>query len=143
MPSVHRSALVAHSAQSMFDLVNDVEAYSEFLPGCTESRIISQSDNTMKASLLVAKAGVKQWFTTENVLEPATRINMQLVDGPFKRLSGGWTFSALSESACKIELDLEFEFSNKLIEMAFGKIFNSLTASMVTAFTERAKVVYR
>lgn len=142
MPSIQRSALVAFSAQAMFDLVNDVEAYPQFLPGCTDSRIVEHTQDKMKASLLVAKAGVKQWFTTLNQLEPAKRIEMTLVDGPFKYLRGGWTFNSLSDKACKIELTLEFEFSSKLAEMAFGKIFNSLASSMVNAFTERARAIY-
>ncbi|HCB16545.1 MAG: type II toxin-antitoxin system RatA family toxin [Pseudomonadota bacterium] len=142
MPKIQRSALVAYSAQSMFDLVNDVESYSEFLPGCSDSKIVSQQGNAMQAALLVSKAGIKQWFTTQNVLDPAQSISMTLVDGPFKQLSGGWTFSSLSESACKIELSLQFEFKNKMIELAFGKVFNSLAASMVNAFTQRAKLVY-
>ena len=75
-------------------------------------------------------------------LHMSKSIQMQLIDGPFRSLTGGWTFSALSEEACKIELNLEFEFSNKLAEMAFGKVFNSLATSMVTAFTERARSVY-
>ncbi|MEW9796661.1 type II toxin-antitoxin system RatA family toxin [Alteromonas sp. CYL-A6] len=139
MPSIQRSALVAKSAQAMFDLVNDVESYPDFLPGCADAKVLEHDSNTMKASLLVAKAGIKQWFTTHNQLINGERIDMQLVDGPFKRLSGGWTFSSLSESACKIELNLEFEFSNKLAEMAFGKVFNTLTNNMVAAFTERAR----
>ncbi|MAI39310.1 MAG: type II toxin-antitoxin system RatA family toxin [Alteromonas sp.] len=142
MPSIHRSALVAHSAEAMFNLVNDVESYPKFLPGCADSKILNNTEQAMSASLLVSKAGIKQWFTTENVLYPAERIEMQLVDGPFRSLSGGWTFSALSDEACKIELNLHFEFANKLAEMAFGKVFNSLASSMVTAFTERAKSVY-
>ena len=142
MPSIQRSALVAHSAEAMFNLVNDVAAYPQFLPGCSDSKILEASHDVMKASLLVAKAGIKQWFTTHNVLEPGKRIDMQLVDGPFRSLNGGWTFSALSEDACKIELNLEFEFSNKLAEMAFGKIFNSLASNMVQACTERARSVY-
>ena len=142
MPSIQRSALVAHSAQAMFDLVNDVESYPDFLPGCQDSKVLEHTAEEMKASLLVAKAGIKQWFTTHNTLIPASRIDMHLVEGPFKRLTGGWTFSALSEDACKIELNLEFEFSNKLAEMAFGKVFNALAASMVNAFTERARSVY-
>jgi ribosome-associated toxin RatA of RatAB toxin-antitoxin module len=142
MPSIHRSALVAHSAEAMFNLVNDVESYPKFLPGCADSKILNNTEQAMSASLLVSKAGIKQWFTTKNVLYPAERIEMQLVDGPFRSLSGGWTFSALSDEACKIELNLHFEFANKLAEMAFGKVFNSLASSMVTAFTERAKSVY-
>lgn len=126
----------------MYDLVNDVEAYPAFLPGCSDSKIEQRSDDAMVASLLVAKAGIKQWFTTRNLLEPANRIDMELVDGPFKNLSGGWRFSALSDSACKIELNLQFEFSSKLAEMAFGKVFNTLATNMVNAFIDRAKAVY-
>ena len=133
---------MAHSAEAMFNLVNDVVSYPEFLPGCTDSKILDESAESMKASLLVSKAGIKQWFTTHNKLVTGQRIDMQLVDGPFRSLSGGWTFSALSEDACKIELNLEFEFTNKLAEMAFGKVFNSLASSMVAAFTDRARSVY-
>ncbi len=142
MPTIQRSALVNHSAQAMYNLVNDVESYPEFLPGCKDSKIVEQGPDSMQASLLVAKAGVKQWFTTKNILHPARHIDMQLIDGPFKQLTGGWTFSPLSDEACKIELNLQFEFTSKLTEMAFGKIFNALAASMVKAFTERAKQVY-
>ena len=67
---------------------------------------------------------------------------MDLQDGPFKKLSGGWTFSELAEDACKIELDLEFEFSSSLAQAAFGKVFSSLANGMVIAFTDRAKEVY-
>ena len=142
MPSIQRSALVAFSAESMFQLVNDVESYPEFLPGCAQSRIDAQSENAMRASLLIAKAGVKQWFTTQNALTQNSKIDMQLVDGPFSHLSGGWQFTPLSESACKIELQLNFEFSSRLAQAAFGKVFNSIAASMVDAFTRRAKEVY-
>lgn len=142
MPSVQRSALVAFSAESMYRLVNDVEAYPDFLPGCAQSRIYEQSESKMRASLLIAKAGVKQWFTTENTLDEPQRIDMQLVDGPFSHLSGGWQFTALSDSACKIELNLQFEFSSRLAQAAFGKAFNVIAANMVDAFTRRAKEVY-
>ncbi len=71
-----------------------------------------------------------------------SQIQMQLESGPFKALSGGWTFVPLSDEACKVVLSLDFEFSNKIVEFAFGKIFNELTAAMVGAFTQRAKQVY-
>ncbi|MNE85515.1 Ribosome association toxin RatA [compost metagenome] len=67
---------------------------------------------------------------------------MQLVDGPFRSLMGGWHFTPLSPEACKVELHLDFEFTNKLIELAFGKVFKELAGNMVQAFTQRAKEVY-
>ena len=143
MPSIQRNALVPYSAEQMFDLVNDVDKYDEFLPGCETSTVLSQSDEQMKASMVISKVGVRQTLTTINQLERGKYIKMDLSDGPFKSLKGGWTFTPLSDEACKIELNLDFVFSNKLMEMAIGKVFNSLANSMVSAFSQRAKEVYR
>jgi len=142
MANVSRSALVAYSAESMFDLINNVELYPEFIPGCAETKVLLQDNDNMRASLLISKGGVKQWFTTHNTLKRGEFIQMNLVDGPFSRLTGGWTIKSLSESGCKIELNLDFAFSSKIVEIAFGRVFNSIAANMVVAFTERAKQVY-
>ncbi|WP_217437160.1 type II toxin-antitoxin system RatA family toxin [Serratia fonticola] len=142
MPQISRSALVPFSAEQMYQLVNDVHSYPDFLPGCTGSRVIAASPNEMTAAVEVAKAGISKTFTTRNTLLDNQSINMQLVDGPFRKLIGGWQFTALSPEACKVELHLDFEFTNKLIELAFGKVFKELAGSMVQAFTQRAKEVY-
>ncbi|MEZ9501151.1 SRPBCC family protein [Vibrio sp. 10N.286.51.B11] len=142
MPKVTRSALVSFSADQMFSLVNDVARYPEFLPGCSGSRVIESSDSAMVASVDVSKAGISKTFTTSNRLADGAEILMELVDGPFKKLQGGWYFTPLDDQACKVELKLEFEFSSRMIEMAFGKVFNELTSNMVSAFTQRAKQVY-
>ncbi|MGY3688002.1 SRPBCC family protein [Vibrio coralliilyticus] len=142
MKQVSRSALVSFSAEQMFKLVNDVASYPEFLPGCSGSRVIESSGSAMVASVDVSKAGISKTFTTSNELVSGEAILMNLVDGPFKTLKGGWFFTALDDKACKVELKLEFEFSSKMIEMAFGKVFNELTSNMVNAFTQRAKQVY-
>lgn len=143
MKQVSRSALVSFSAEQMFNLVNDVARYPEFLPGCSGSRVIESSEQSMVASVDVSKAGISKTFTTSNVLVTGEVIVMHLVDGPFKTLRGGWYFTSLDEQACKVELKLEFEFSSKMIELAFGKIFHELTSNMVNAFTKRAKQVYQ
>ncbi len=143
MSQIRRSALVSFSAGQMYALVNDVSRYPEFLPGCSGSRVLEHNQSMMKASVDVSKAGISKTFTTLNQLTPGLSIVMELVDGPFKSLSGGWYFTKLDESACKVELKLDFEFSSKLVEVAFGKIFNELTGNMVSAFVQRAKQVYQ
>ena len=142
MPTISRSALVPYSAEKMFNLVNDVLAYPQFLPGCVGSQIIDTSESTMTAKVDVSKAGIQKSFVTKNQLVDQNRIDMCLVKGPFRKLEGGWVFTSLDENACKVELNLNFEFSSKLIELAFGKIFRDLTGNMVQAFTLRAKDVY-
>jgi ribosome-associated toxin RatA of RatAB toxin-antitoxin module len=126
----------------MYDLVNDVDSYPEFLPGCSGAEVLEHNEDMMKASVDVSKAGISKTFTTINRLSKDSVIMMELVDGPFKSLKGGWYFTMLDECACKVELKLDFEFSSKLIEIAFGKIFNELTNNMVDSFTRRAKQVY-
>jgi ribosome-associated toxin RatA of RatAB toxin-antitoxin module len=142
MPTISRSALVMHSVEEMYQLINDIAAYPAFIPNCGDSKVISQEGDTITASLLVSKGGLKKWFTTKNTLVSNEQVQLTLVDGPFNRLTGSWTLKALSDEACKISLDLDYEFSNKVFDIAFGRVFNTLTNNMVQAFTERAKVVY-
>lgn len=143
MPKVDRSALVPHSAEQMYELVNDVLTYPEFLPGCVGSRIISKSETHQKAAIDVAKMGIKKTFATSNTMVPGREINLELLEGPFKDLKGRWDFIPLADDACKVIFHLEFEFNNPLIDFAFNKIFSELMGSLVQAFIRRAKEVYR
>jgi len=142
MPSISRSALVMYSVDQMYQLINDVLAYPQFLPDCSNSKIISQNESSVTASLLVSKAGLKKWFTTKNTLVSNQQVMLELVDGPFNKLQGYWLLTPLSEDACKVSLDLEYEFSNRILDLAFGRVFNHMTNNMVQAFTQRAKQVY-
>jgi ribosome-associated toxin RatA of RatAB toxin-antitoxin module len=130
------------STEQMFLLVNDVGAYPEFLPGCIGSQIHELGEGFMTASVEVAKAGITKRFTTRNQLDAYHQIKMELVDGPFRHLTGWWTFTALDVDACKVEFDLDFEFTSTLIDVVFGQIFRDLVSNMVLAFSHRAKVVY-
>lgn len=142
MPAINRSALVMYSAEQMYQLINDVLAYPIFLPDCSNSKIISQTENSVTAALLVSKGGLKKWFTTQNTLVSNEEVQLELVDGPFKKLQGSWKLLPLSDDACKVSLELEYEFSSKMFDIAFGRVFNHLTNNMVQAFTQRAKDVY-
>lgn len=142
MTQVDRSALVLHTAEQMFDLVNDVESYPQFLPWCSGTTLIESTDETMQASLQVAKAGLKYSFTTRNELKRPEMIRIELVEGPFSSLSGLWTFKPLSDEACKVSLSLQFDFSGKLASLAMSKVFNQMATTMVDAFVNRADQVY-
>ncbi|ASJ97446.1 type II toxin-antitoxin system RatA family toxin [Shewanella marisflavi] len=142
MPKISRSVLVRFSAMQMYELVNDVESYKEFLPGCVGGKVLEFDGKTMLASVDVSKAGISKTFTTRNQVIPGKRIELELENGPFKHLHGRWEFTELTEDACKVDFELSFEFSSPIADMAFGKVFKELMSSMVTAFTSRAKVVY-
>jgi len=143
MTSITRSALVMFTAEQMFDLVNDVESYPEFLPGCAATELLSKTDEELQATLTISKAGVNQSFTTKNLLTYPYRMEMTLVDGPFSRFVGVWHFDRLSDEACKVSLDMDFEVTNKLAGIALGAVFKQVAGSMVDAFVNRANKIYK
>ncbi len=143
MKKITRTALLPYSAQQVFDLVNDVAAYPEFLPWCGGAEVLSESASEMQAKVTIAKAGISQTFATRNHLVPGKRIEMHLVDGPFKSLRGEWEFKVLDVDACKILFEVEFEVSSGILNAAIGPIFEQISNTMVDSFCERAKQVYR
>ncbi|QOR40501.1 type II toxin-antitoxin system RatA family toxin [Billgrantia diversa] len=142
MPMVNRSALVRHTPRDMFELVNDFERYPEFLPGCRRARLLERDESHLIGEMTLGRAGLEQSFTTRNDLIEPERIEMSLVSGPFKRLRGRWLFLPMGEGACKVCLELEFEFANRLMGMAFGKLFQQVAGQLVDSFTRRADELY-
>jgi ribosome-associated toxin RatA of RatAB toxin-antitoxin module len=142
MTVVRKSALVKFSAQQMFDLVNDIESYPKFLPWCSGSRILKREDDMVEAELIISKGGFNKSFSTRNKIDKGGRITVSLLNGPFSYLEGVWNFMPLREDASKISLDLEFEMSGILANLAFGTVFNQICNTMVASFTDRAKEVY-
>ncbi|MCW4151421.1 MULTISPECIES: type II toxin-antitoxin system RatA family toxin [Halomonadaceae] len=142
MPTVNRSALVRHTPKQMFDLVNDFERYPEFLPGCRRARLLEHDADHLIGEMTLGRAGVEQSITTRNDLFAPERIEMSLVSGPFKRLKGRWQFIPMGDGACKVSLDMEFEFANRLLGMAFGRLFQQIAGQLVEAFTRRADEIH-
>jgi ribosome-associated toxin RatA of RatAB toxin-antitoxin module len=142
MATISRSALVPHSAEQMFELVSDVDRYRDFLPWCGDSEVLFRGEDEMKARIVISKAGVEKSFTTLNRLQRGKMMEMRLIEGPFKHLDGFWRFQPLKEDACKVSLDLDFEFSSRLLTIAFGKVFVQIANSLVDAFVKRAQEVY-
>jgi ribosome-associated toxin RatA of RatAB toxin-antitoxin module len=142
MASVEKTVLVAHSAEQMFNLVDCVENYPAFLPWCGGASVVKVDEDRVHATVHINYHHIKQSFTTENRRTPPHQIDMTLQDGPFRHLDGRWRFIPLSESACKIEFRLNYEFSNRLLEKLVGPVFHFIANSFVDAFIHRAEKVY-
>lgn len=142
MPIINHSLTVPHSVSEMYQLVNQVEDYAKFLPWCKESNVLSRSEDEVRATLVLTTGGFQKAFTTCNRLQHDKMIEIRLVDGPFHRLEGFWKFDGLENGHCRISLDLEFEFSSKLLALAFGPVFNQVANTLIEAFRKRAAEVY-
>jgi len=136
MARVNRSALLPYPAADVFGIVNDVTRYPEFLPWCSEASIIEQSIDEVVAALSLSASGLTETFTTRNRLIPFEKIEMVLVSGPFRSLSGGWTFTRLGDQGCRVELSLDFQFSG--MKSLLNRVFSRAADQMVDAFCLRA-----
>jgi len=142
MPSIKKSQVIGYTQEQMYALVNDIPNYNQFVPWCVESRVLNQNDEEIRATLGFAAKGLHKSFTTLNRLHPHKMIEIRLVDGPFKHLEGFWQFDKVDENTSRVSLDLEFEFSTRLLGIMFGPIFNQVASTLVEAFCKRAKAVY-
>jgi len=142
MPNIHKSALVPYSTAQMFTLVDDIDSYAQFLPWCRSSQVLTRSEDEVRATLEIAHGSLRKSFTTCNRYQKDKIIEMRLEEGPFRHLEGFWRFDVLGEQASKVSLDLDFEFSSKLVGLAMGPVFSQIANSLVDAFTKRAVQVY-
>ena len=145
MIRIERSALLPYSAEKLFDLVNDVSAYPQYMDGCVNAIVLSHSESVMEARLELRKGGISQRFATRNQLEKPHKIVMELLEGPFDSLHGEWTFKTLAQDACKVSLHLQFQAQKSspgVAHKAAGKLFESVAGNLVDALCKRANSLY-
>lgn len=148
MAEISRSALLSYPVKQMFDLINDIAAYPQYMEGCVGTEIIDSGEGYMQARLDLAKAGFQHSFTTRNTLHEAAnnaphRVEMELVDGPFSHFAGLWTLLPLGDGACKVSLELRFTLASKVLGAASKSLFNSMADNLVNALVKRAHHLYK
>ena len=142
MRRVNRSAHVPYSSAQMFDVINDVDRYADFLPWCVSSKMLQDENNIMVARLVIARGGLKHSFSTRNVHKRPDSIQIELLKGPFSKLSGLWEFTQLGEDGCRVHMDLSFDFDSRVMNMTLASVFNVAADTMVDAFCDRADELY-
>lgn len=142
MTVIQRSALLPYTADQVFQLVDDIEAYPQYMDGCVGAQVLSRDNGRVDARLDLARAGITQSFATRNLLQPPHTIELELLEGPFDSFSGRWHFRALGDAACKVSLDLEFTLGSSVLGAVAAKLFNSVTSHLVDSISDRARQLY-
>ena len=142
MRKISRSALVPYSAKQMYVLVEDVESYPQFLPWCGAATLHWRDGDVLEGSVEMHIAGLRRSFRTRNRMREYEAIDMELVEGPFSHLIGGWQFRALDDIGCKVSLDVEFEVRSRTTNRLLGRYFEDICNSLVDAFVRRAQDIY-
>ncbi|MBU0537742.1 MAG: type II toxin-antitoxin system RatA family toxin [Gammaproteobacteria bacterium] len=142
MNEIRRSALLPYSADVIYQLINDVEAYPQYMDGCVGAEVLAHTDDTMDARLDLSRAGIRLSFVTHNTLTPGRSVRLKLIDGPFENLTGEWSLLALGSDACKVSLHLQFALANSVVGIATRQLFNSVANNLVDALVKRANEQY-
>lgn len=142
MITIERSALVPYSSMQMYALVDDISQYPEFMHGCIAAEEISRTPDELVGKLTLGKAGMRYSFTTRNTLTPGERMDMSLVEGPFRSFSATWHFKALTPEACKVSLQMQFDLTGGLLGIAMEKLFQHSANSLVDELVQRADKIY-
>ena len=138
MVTIKKNAIVPHSSAKLFELVDNVEDYPDFLPWCGDAKVIARTNEITRATILINYKGVKQTFTTENVKTYPKQMLIKLIDGPFKKLEGRWQFIEIEAGACRIELELHYEFSNIILDKLISPVFNMIANTFIDHFVAQA-----
>ncbi|MBE9609422.1 type II toxin-antitoxin system RatA family toxin [Chitinilyticum piscinae] len=141
MQCIRKAVLAPYSAQQMFDLVVRCEDYPKFLPWCGGVEVHERTADMLDVTVRIEFLKVSSFFRTRDQLSE-NRIVMEFVDGPFRQLAGIWQFTPLMEDACKVEFELDYEFSSKALEAVIGPVFNKITSTFVDAFVRQADKLY-
>lgn len=142
MADVKKQVLIEFTPAQMFELVDRCEDYPLFLPWCGGTEVHERTDKATVATLFINYHGLKAHFSTENEKEYPTKMKIRLREGPFRHLDGHWHFIPLGEHACKVDFNLHYEFSSKLLEKAVGPVFSHIANTFVDAFVKRAQQIY-
>ena len=142
MPRHSEARCLPYTPEQMFDLVADVQRYSEFLPWVTAIRVRSDSATEMVADMIVGFKGLRESFTSRVVKERPSRLHVEYLDGPLKHLSNDWSFESDGAGGVKIEFEVDFAFKNKLFEALAGAMFDAALRKMIGAFDARAAELY-
>lgn len=153
MPQHQESRDLPYTARQIFDLVADIESYPKFLPWNSAARIKSRrmradGAEELAADLVISFKVFRERFGSRVVLwpqDPETgtwRIDTEYLDGPFRHMKSGWTFTDRLEGGCKVDFFVDFEFRNAILQKLIGVVFHEAMSRIVRAFDERAKALY-
>lgn len=143
MIEIRHRLFSVYSAEILYELVNDVEAYPFFLPWCRSVIIQEQGERYKQAEIEIVYSGLRKTFITRNTLWPTKQIDITWVKGgAFQYLAGQWQFTALANEGCQVDFNLQFAFRSKWVGRLIYPLAQHLSHKLTQAFIDRAEQLF-
>ena len=137
-----------YSKKNLVELVLKIDEYKEFLPWCTNSKILTinkiRQDLNIIADLEIGFNSFKEIYTSNVVYNhEKSLIEVTCLKGNIKKLLNIWEFKSIDEKSCSIEFFIDIELKNPIINILFNKFFNYGFDKILDSFELRAKQTIR
>ena len=139
--------ILPYAPRQLFELVGDVERYPEFVPWVTSLRVWNRRAEGEGVTLLDAAADVgfsvvrERFATRVRLDQPALAIDVDLLSGPFRRLTNHWRFKE-HPKGCELTFEIDFEFKSRLLQTLLAANFQFAVSRLVGCFEDRAAKLY-
>ena len=138
MKRIYKQEDINIDISTIFNLINDVENYPNYLPWCTSTEVDRKSESLLIGKIFVSKSFIRWNFSTKNQIKKNESIKLELVDGPFDSLDGQWLFSPIDEHNTKVSLEISYKIKSSIIELSIEPIFTSIMNSILESFIQEA-----
>ena len=138
MKNIHKEEDINIDIETIFNLINDIKSYPNYLPWCTKSEVKEESDDIIIGKIFISKSFINWNFSTKNTIKKNESISLELVDGPFESLTGKWLFSPINQFNTRVSLDIDYKFKSSIIELSIEPIFSSIMNSILDSFISEA-----
>ena len=143
MKKIYKEEEINVDVETIFNLINDVESYPDFLPWCTKTEVTKESKNINTGKIFISKSFINWNFSTKNIIDVNKSITLSLQDGPFDELNGQWSFRTIDSNNTHVTLEIDYKFKNSLIEISIEQIFSTIMNSLLKSFINQAfKIKY-
>tara|TARA_B100001741_G_C16531123_1_gene589615 strand:- start:739 stop:1176 length:438 start_codon:yes stop_codon:yes gene_type:complete len=143
MKRIYKEEDINIDISTIFNLINDIESYPNYLPWCTKTEVSQKSDQVLIGKIFISKSLIKWSFSTKNTISKNKSIKLEFVDGPFEKLHGEWVFNSIDSNNTSVSLEINYKFKNSLIEFSIEPIFTSIMNSILASFIQEAfKIKY-
>ena len=138
MKKIYKEEDINIDIETIFNLINNINSYPDYLPWCTKTEVTEISDHSMIGKIFISKSFINWNFSTRNIIKKNESISLELVDGPFESLNGKWSFSVIDGFNTRVSLEINYKFKSSLIELSIEPIFTSIMNSILKSFIQEA-----
>ena len=136
MPSnFNYEEFIAKDSKEVFELISNFEDYKNFIPGCTDSEILSRTKD-YDIGRLNFNFFNKDYFIESRNSKMPTELNIKQLKGPFNSLDASWKVVE-KDLGCLVIFSVEFNAPILLRPFMQQSLIDTFASKFISAFLKK------